>query len=477
MHSRIHPPPGRVHRGRPARPRGYPRERHSVTAARQRRHAGEPARGVCARRPGRHPSSRRETTKDAAAAARADPADPPAVPAPPASRTLPAIPNGRQPVPGLRSVPAPDPVPRPSPGSRPHPLPVPDPAPHIPVPTRRWDPAGDGIPPAASRRSIERATRQPSPDEDPTNTDAFFSMNPAERCKALVQRNDRLEDRLERAHTELRDGTRRARPARVSPGGDAAQTSRVPEGGTTRDRRDSRRRARVRERRGRTRRRLGKAPIRRRGSRGAERWGDDVHGALRVGDRARVHPTERLHGAPASTPGSETARHGSSARRPRRGSKDVLAHHRTYEDGAGEVARRPGAVAREAMEKSFAPARRPGRPSGSGRGAGGRGRGRGRGRSRKRGFGSEEELDVESSFSEESEEEEEAHRFERDASALDPEAAAFATGETALRGERVRPRSGLRISPTRTTRRSPSGARCASPGIRLSRSTGGTSRV
>ena len=36
-----------------------------------------------------------------------------------------------------------------------------------------------------------------------------------------------------------------------------------------------------------------------------------------------------------------------------------------------------------------------------------------------------------------SEEEEEAHRFERDASALDPEAAAFATGETALRGERV----------------------------------------
>lgn len=263
-------------------------------------------------------------------------------------------------------------------------------------------------------------------------------MNPAERCKALVQRNDRLEDRLERVHTELE--TERA--ARVQLESALAET-----------------RLKLLVSRRAERRAIGaiRDGVRAFANGAGERDGgsgrllsvDAVRAALSDGETTFTALCA-LAIAPASTPRSVSTERprlpqgakprvtGPPPDDPGVGRKMYSLTTGTYEDGAGEVARRPGAVAREAIEKSFAPARRPGRPSGSGRGAGGRGRGRGRGRSRKRGFGSEEELDVESSFSEESEEEEEeAHRFERDASALDPEAAAFATGETALRGERV----------------------------------------
>ena len=347
VHSRIHPPAGAGSTGaaQPV-PAGIPA---NVTPSPPPVNVATPENPLAASAPGDQVgillqgAKRRKTQQPQRAR---DPADPPAVPAPRRAEPSPPSPTDANPSPdsdpsqpqipssSQPRIPPPSP---PRPGSRPH-IPRPDVAMGS---RRRRDPAR-GV--ASIHRARDSSTL---PRRGPHEHGCLLLHEPrgAMQSARAAQRSSGGSARA-RAHTELE--TERA--ARVQVESALAETRlkllvfRRAERRAIGAIRDG-----VRafangagERDGGS----GKAPIRRRGSRGAERWGDDVHGALRVGVRARVHPTERLHGAPASTPGSETARHGSSARRPRRGSKDVLAHHRDVRGrrgGSRASARRGGA--------------------------------------------------------------------------------------------------------------------------------------
>ena len=345
VHSRIHPPPGPGPPGPPSpSPRVSPR-----TSLRHRSPSTSPRRRTRSRRlrPATRsdPSSRRETTKDAAAAARAGPRRSPGRSRPPASRTLPAIPNGRQPVPGLRSVPAPDPVLVPAPDPAPHPLPRPGSRPHIPVPDvamgsrRRRDPAR-GV--ASIRRARDSSTL---PRRGPHEHGCLLlheprgAMQSARAARAIVWRigssaRTRSSRRnAPRASSSSQPWRRRGSNFSCSGGRNDARSARF----ATACARSRTARANETE----AQERLlsvdavAPPPL----SDGETTFTALCALAFAPASTPRSVSTER----PRQHPGSETARHGSSARRPRRGSKDVLAHHRDVDGGGRRGSRRAAA--------------------------------------------------------------------------------------------------------------------------------------
>ena len=197
------PPPGPGPPGPPSpSPRVSPR-----TSLRHRRPSTSPRRRTRSRR--LRPATRsasffkaRNDERRSSRSARGTPQIPRPFP-PPGEPNPPRHPQRTPTRPRTPIRPSPRSRPRPSPGSRPHPLPPsrippPHPRPDAAMGSRRRRDPARGV--ASIHRARDSSTL---PRRGPHEHGCLLLHEPPRSDAALVQRNDRLEDRLERAHTEL----------------------------------------------------------------------------------------------------------------------------------------------------------------------------------------------------------------------------------------------------------------------------------